>query len=588
MDNHRLILFAALSIVLLLLYDAWQAQFHPPVVTPPAKEMTGSPEAPRNSDTPSLTAINSVDQPQTDTRIKPLNGDAPQPSANSEQKNSVENKVQSSTQPSASTPATKNVSQSTRVRVKTDLLHVELDSKGADIKKVTLNKYPVKISEPNNPLVLFSDELPNVMISQSGFLGVTPDQTVNHLKDFTIDKDVYELAEGEQQLSVTFSWKGDLGREIRKVYTFHRNQYVIDLHYEVRNAGSTVWRGQHYRQIKRNEPSDKDQSRFVYTYTGGVVSRPDNAYEKVNFADMNSWKPENAFDQGGWVAMLQHYFLGAIIPADKDYNKFYTQISPSAGENFYIVGLLSKEVEVAPGTKADFDSKFYIGPKEQDRLEAANENLRLTVDYGILTVLARPLYWVLEKFHDWFGNWGVAIILVTLLVKLLFYKLSEKSFKSMAKMRKFQPKLQALKERFGDDKQRYSQAMMELYRKEKMNPFGGCLPMLVQIPVFISLYWVLLESVELRQAPFIFWIHDLSAKDPFYVLPVIMGISMFLQQKLNPSLMDPMQQKVMQLLPVFFTVFMAWFPSGLVLYWVVNNILGILQQWYITRKIEAQ
>ena len=584
MDNHRLILFAALSIVLLLLYDAWQAQFHPPLATPPAKEINAGNEPARNPDTPTLPTTSSGDQPH----VTPLENGGAKVAPIPESGQNAENKGQTaSTVAQAATPVTENVSK--RVKVKTDLLHVELDSKGADIKKVTLNKYPVTLEEPNNPLVLFTDELPNVMITQSGFLGATKAQTVNHLVNFEVDKDSYELKEGEQNVSVSFTWKDNDGREIRKIYTFYRNKYLIDLRYEVRNSGKTDWRGQYYRQIKRNEPNKANESRFTsYAYTGAVVSRTDDPYEKVKFSDMQAWKPENAFDKGGWVAMLQHYFLGAIIPAPDDYNKFYTQVSKSGGEEYYIIGLLSKEVDVAPGTQASFDSKFFIGPKEQDRLEAANKNLRLTVDYTFFTVIARPLYWLLEKFHDWFGNWGLAIILVTMMVKAVFYKLSEKSFKSMAKMRKFQPKLAALKERYGDDKQRYSQAMMELYRKEKMNPFGGCLPMLVQIPVFISLYWVLLESVELRQAPFILWIHDLSAKDPYFVLPLLMGISMFVQQKLNPSLMDPMQQRVMQLLPVFFTVFMAWFPSGLVLYWVVNNILGILQQWYITRKIEAQ
>ncbi|MGD8640620.1 MAG: membrane protein insertase YidC, partial [Gammaproteobacteria bacterium] len=253
----------------------------------------------------------------------------------------------------------------------------------------------------------------------------------------------------------------------------------------------------------------------------------------------------------------------------------------------YIVGVSSTETKIAPGQTGEFSSRLFVGPKEQDRLAGVAPNLELTVDYGVLTILAEPLFWLLELIHDYIGNWGWSIVLVTLIIKLVFYKLSKAAYTSMANMRKFQPKIQQIRERYGDDRQRMSQAMMDLYKKEKINPLGGCLPMLVQIPVFIALYWVLLESVELRQAPFILWINDLSTKDPYYVLPLIMGASMFLQQKLNPAPMDPMQAKILQFLPIIFTLFFAFFPSGLVLYWVVNNILSIIQQWHITRKIEA-
>lgn len=574
MDNHRIILFGALAIVLMLIYDAWQAQFHPPAPQPVVKEIA----KPMDSDTPAVGGGSDTPQPQQ--KLQPLN--PPSETAASPAKGTA---AATSGEAVASTSSAPAAPKSRRIRVNTDLLHVELDSKGADIRKVTLKKYPVKISEPNNALVLFNDELPELMITQSGFIA-NSGETVNHARFFQIEQDNYELKEGEDSLSLSFVWSGANGQELRKVYTFHRNQYLIDLKVELRNASNQDWRGQLYRQIKRNEPEKK--SRFIYTYTGAVVSGKEEVYEKVQFDDMKDWHPESPNIQGGWVAMLQHYFLGAIIPGKEDYNKFYTQVSPSGGQNYYIVGLLGNEINVTPGNQTSISTSYYIGPKEQDRLHHAAPNLRLTVDYGVLTVLARPLYWVLDKFFDWFGNWGVAIILVTLMVKLIFFKLSEKSYRSMANMRKFQPKIQALKERYGNDKQRFSQAMMELYRKEKINPLGGCLPMLVQIPVFISLYWVLLESVELRQAPFIFWIHDLSAKDPFYVLPLLMGLSMWGQQKLNPAPVDPIQQKVFQILPIFFTVFMAWFPSGLVLYWVVNNVLGMAQQWYITRKIEAQ
>jgi YidC/Oxa1 family membrane protein insertase len=300
---------------------------------------------------------------------------------------------------------------------------------------------------------------------------------------------------------------------------------------------------------------------------------------------MADWKPEQSFNKGGWVAMLQHYFIGAWVPDQEEQNHFYTRALDGGR---YLIGLSTAERAVPAGASTHFTSRLYIGPKEQDRLEHIAPHLRLTVDYGVLDIIAKPLFWLLEKIHDWVHNWGIAIILVTLIIKLVFYKLSETSYRSMANMRRLQPKLMALKERFGDDRQRMSQEMMRIYKEEKINPLGGCLPIVVQIPVFIALYWVLLESVELRHAPFIpHWINDLSSKDPYYILPILMGISMFIQQKLNPAPMDPMQAKVLKLLPFIFTLFFAFFPAGLVLYWVVNNILSIAQQWVITRRVEG-
>jgi YidC/Oxa1 family membrane protein insertase len=281
--------------------------------------------------------------------------------------------------------------------------------------------------------------------------------------------------------------------------------------------------------------------------------------------------------------MIQHYFLSAWIPDAAEPNLYYTKVLPPAR---YVLGLVGPELTVPPGQTQLFSSRLYVGPKLQDHLAEIAPGLELTVDYGMLTVLAKPIFWLLKRIHDLVGNWGWAIIILTLLIKLAFYKLSETSYKSMANMRKLAPRLQALKERYGDDRQKLNQAMMEMYRKEKINPLGGCLPILVQIPVFIALYWVLLESVELRQAAFILWLKDLSSPDPYYVLPLIMGVTMFIQQKLNPAPMDPMQAKVMMILPFVFTVFFAFFPAGLVLYWVTNNILSIAQQWVITRRVE--
>ena len=297
-----------------------------------------------------------------------------------------------------------------------------------------------------------------------------------------------------------------------------------------------------------------------------------------------SWEQDIERDvSDGWVAMLQHYFLGALIPERGSVEHFYTKTLSNAR---YVIGMIAPQRTIAAGESGVFGTRLYVGPKLQEEMKQVAPGLELTVDYGLLTVLAQPLFWLLKTIHKFIGNWGWSIVLVTLLIKLAFYKLSETSYKSMANMRKLAPRLQSLKERFGDDRQKLNQAMMEMYKKEKINPLGGCLPIAVQIPVFIALYWMLLESVELRQAPFMLWIQDMSSPDPFYILPLLMGVTMLIQQKLNPAPLDPIQAKVMMALPVVFTVFFAFFPSGLVLYWVVNNTLSIAQQWVITRRIE--
>jgi YidC/Oxa1 family membrane protein insertase len=485
--------------------------------------------------------------------------------------------------PPAEQTTTSSLEQSQRIHVVTDLLDVQIDTLGADIRRVALRTYPEKLNEPDNPVVLFRDEPPRVFIAQSGLVA-NAGQSVDHHARFAAEQTEYNLPSGDDQLQVTLTWQGDNGLIVNKIYTFRRNSFVIGMKVDVVNGTAEEWSGTLYRQLQRTDVAAKDKSRFIYTYTGGIISNDLNKYEKVDFDEMAGWKPEQSYIQGGWVAMIQHYFLGAWIPQQDQFNYFYTK---ALNNGRYIVGVSSTETKIAPGQTGEFSSRLFVGPKEQDRLAGVAPNLELTVDYGVLTILAEPLFWLLELIHDYIGNWGWSIVLVTLIIKLVFYKLSKAAYTSMANMRKFQPKIQQIRERYGDDRQRMSQAMMDLYKKEKINPLGGCLPMLVQIPVFISLYWVLLESVELRQAPFILWINDLSTKDPYYVLPLIMGASMFLQQKLNPAPMDPMQAKILQFLPIIFTLFFAFFPSGLVLYWVVNNILSIIQQWHITRKIEA-
>jgi YidC/Oxa1 family membrane protein insertase len=357
---------------------------------------------------------------------------------------------------------------------------------------------------------------------------------------------------------------------------------VVDIEHVVNNHGTAAWTGRQYRQLQRSEAAEAGQSKFIHTYMGGVIYSAEEKYEKIKFEDMLKQDLDRTIT-AGWAAMLQHYFLGALIPDSDSAEHYYTRALDGAR---YIIGMIAPARTIAAGDSGVFSTRLYLGPKLQDEMKQIAPGLELTVDYGLLTVLAQPLFWLLKAIHGLIGNWGWAIVLLTLLIKLAFYKLSETSYRSMANMRKLAPRLQSLKERFGDDRQKLNQAMMELYKKEKINPLGGCLPIAVQIPVFIALYWMLLESVELRQAPFMLWIQDMSAPDPYYILPLLMGATMLIQQKLNPAPMDPIQAKVMMVLPVVFTVFFAFFPSGLVLYWVVNNTLSISQQAVITRRIE--
>lgn len=557
MDNQRLVLFIALSLVILMIFTTWQAENQPPAQ---AVIESGTPGVGTENE-----AVARVDTPDAMPSMKGAASNAEMPTviANSES-------------------AQSQSAQGQRIIVSTDVLNLEINTAGGEISRVSLPMYPEEQDTPEIPFQLLDDRMPKYFVAQSGLLasqGKAPD----HHAIYTTDKTDYVLADGQNELRVALQWQSDDGIKVVKTFTFQRDSYVVGIDVDVQNASQQTWKGRSYEQFQRTEMAR--ESMFIYTYTGGVISSTWDPYEKVEFGDMAEWKPEQSYNSGGWVAMLQHYFLGAWIPAADAASHFY---SKSLADGRYLLGLSGEERSAAPGSSAQFNTRFYAGPKDQHRLEQIEPNLRLTVDYGILDILAKPVFWVMEKIYSVMGNWGLSIIFVTLIIKLIFYPLSAASYKSMANMRRLSPKLKALKERYGDDRQKMSQAMMEIYKKEKINPLGGCLPIMVQIPVFIALYWVLLESVEMRQAPFFLWLGDLSAKDPYYVLPLLMGISMFIQQKLNPPPMDPVQQKVMQALPIIFTAFFAFFPSGLVLYWVVNNCLSILQQWHITRRVEAQ
>jgi YidC/Oxa1 family membrane protein insertase len=400
------------------------------------------------------------------------------------------------------------------------------------------------------------------------------------------------LAPGENSVSVDLDWTSTEGVSYRKTFTFHRNSYYIDVTFSVYNQSVSDWLGYQYQQILRTQVVEKSSGLGFFgrlpSYKGGAIFTPEDNYEKIDFEDMSEANLARA-TPSGWVAMLQHYFVGALLPqADDAGYEFYSNVTQRDSAPRYLIGYkTTRSASVPVGATGTLGTRMYVGPKETQRMMKADAKLELTVDYGWLTPVSSPLFWIMTYIQRVVSNWGVSIILLTLLIKLVFFPLSAASYKSMARMKKMQPRMKTLKERFGDDKQKFQQAMMEIYKKEKINPLGGCLPIVIQIPVFIALYWVLLESVELRQAPFVLWIKDLSLQDPYYVLPVLMGASMFGQQLLNPAPMDPMQQKIMMALPLVFTVFFLWFPSGLVLYWLVNNVLSITQQWVITRKIQA-
>jgi YidC/Oxa1 family membrane protein insertase len=467
------------------------------------------------------------------------------------------------------------------IDVETDLFHIRIDTTGGDLRQVELLAYPATTDPDSPPFRLLNDSLPNLFVIQSGLRASVGTEPTHHVV-YTPEQTSYRMADAADELQVSMVWRSPEGVEVIKRYIFHRGSYAVDLQHEVHNNSGAEWQGRQYRQLQRTQVAETGQSSFIYTYMGGVIYSPEEKYEKIKFEDMTEAKLDRTITDG-WAAMLQHYFLGAVIPARGAADRYYTNTLSHAR---YVIGMIAPGRVVAPGSTALYETRLFIGPKLQDEMKQVAPGLELTVDYGLLTVLAQPLFWLLKTMHGLIGNWGWAIVCVTILIKLAFYKLSETSYRSMANMRKLAPRMKTLKERYGDDRQKLNQAMMEMYKKEKINPLGGCLPIAVQIPVFIALYWVLLESVELRQAPFILWITDMSSPDPYYILPLLMGATMLIQQRLNPAPMDPIQAKVMMMLPIVFTVFFAFFPSGLVLYWVVNNTLSIAQQWVITRRIE--
>ena len=544
MENMRLLLLVSLGFVGLLLWQAWQKDY--------------APEQPSNQET-------YIDQSNVtgDADSEITRDDLPEAVTTDE------------------TPPVRNETEGTpgkRIIVETDVYSAEIDTYGGDLRKIALKQYPISSDQPQIPYVLLEDSKGQFYASQGGLL--SKQSTANHHTIYQSEKNNYALAEGEDSVDIVLSWS-DENVHVEKIFTFHRNNYLFETTYRVKNLSDDNWNGRVYEQLHRKH--SEEARKMLPTFTGAAISTPEKRYEKIKFDDMEE-SPVSRESSEGWAAMLQHYFVSALIPEKDQTFHYYSKV---LNGDHYIIGLYGPQFTVEPGSSAERKMSIYSGPKSQKVLEKIAPGLELTVDYGVLWFIAKPLYWLLDKMHSLSGNWGWAIILVTILIKIFFYPLSAMGFKSMARMRNIQPRMLAIRDRYGKDKARLNQAMMELYKQEKINPLGGCFPILIQIPVFLALYWVLLETVEIRQAPFMLWIRDLSIADPYFVLPVIMGASMFVQQKLNPAPMDPVQAKVMQFLPIIFTGFFAFFPAGLVLYWVVNNILSIAQQWMITRQIEG-
>jgi YidC/Oxa1 family membrane protein insertase len=546
MDTTRFVLLVSLSLVIMLLWDAWQRDYGA-IQSQPAIEDIVVKDTPA-LDVPALPEAAVTELPEIHSPLE---------------------------------------KKAELIDVKTDLFHIQINLAGGNIEGTELLKFPVSLEEPDKKVRLLYYDSDTPYVTQGGLLSKDPAPT--HDAMFTAQNLSYSLSPDDESLQVPMFWQTEDGLAVKKVYEFFRDTYLINVRYELSNKTAKPWSGRAYGQIQRTDPGSR-MNGAVYTYTGAVISSPEKRYEKISFDDMQDEKLSRNI-VNGWVAMIQHYFVSALIPGtqteeDRYYTLFLDKTATGLQFDRFVIGLTTQPATAAPGETVVLEHKLYLGPKIQSRLEPIAPGLELTVDYGMLWFIAKPLFWCLEWFHSVVGNWGWSIILVTLMLKLLFYNLSAAGYRSMANMRRVQPKLLAIRDRYKNDRSRLNKAMMDIYKEEKINPLGGCFPILIQIPVFIALYWVLLESVELRQAGFILWIRDLSTPDPYFVLPVVMGVTMFVQQKLNPAPMDPVQEKVMLMLPFIFTVFFAFFPSGLVLYWVVNNILSIAQQWLIIRNLE--
>ena len=573
MDNRRFVLLCAFGVVMFFMYQAWQKDFAAPMPT----------SQPYSATPPSAADAAAADAPAT-----PSVSDLPQAGA------AANTPAASRENVSATPPA--ETAGSRRVSVSTDKLRVQLSTRGGDIRRVELLGIPISKAQPDSSLPLMDDRVPNFFQLQSGLVA-TEGEAPNHHSEFVAETQKVTLPEGANSVDVRLRWQDGAGRTVTKVYTFHRGRYDIDLRHEVENASSSEWKLSDYVRLWRHPFTAAEEPPFIQSFMGvGLYERRESGdyrFRKIDFSEIEEAPLGPLQQQGGWLAMLQHYFLAAVIPAEEAINSYSAKPLGVPGYPdlpAYRADSVGPLVSIAPGERHSFASRLYIGPKLQDQLGDVAPGLELTVDYGVLTILAEPLFSVLAWIHSFVGNWGWAIIILTLFIKGAFYKLSEHQYRAMARMRKFAPRIQSLKERYADDREGMQKAMMDLYKKEGFNPLGGCWPMLVQIPVFIALYWVLLESVELRQASWMLWINDLSSPDPYWILPICFGVSMFFQQRLSMSTatMDEMQRKMIMAMPVVLTVFFGFFPAGLVLYWLVSNLVGIAQQWLIYRKLDAE
>ena len=533
MDNRRLILLLVFSFSLVMLWDGWQKHTHPKVEAPIAGSTAGVP-------TPSAS-----------------------PGA-------------------AALPGQPAAVAAPMATIRTDLLVAEVSAQGGDIVRLELTQHKSSEDKTRN-YVLFDNGEKHNYSAQTGLIGTG---LPNHKTLFTLGAQNVELKDGQEAVTLRLEAPPTAdGVKVAKLITFHRGSYAAEVSYEITNGSSAPLAPHAYFQFTRDgKPAEQPGGFGVQTFTGPAIYTEAEKYQKVKFEDIAEKKAKFVTKSAdGWAAMVQHYFVAGWAPKEGEREFFANQVS----SDLYSAGVLVPVAAIAPGQTGKLSMPLYAGPQEQSRLEKFAKGFDLVVDYGWLTIIAAPLFWVLEWFHKLTGNWGWAIILVTIALKALFFPLSAASYKSMAKMKTLGPRLQRMKEQFGDDKMKMQQAMMDLYKREKVNPLGGCLPIVIQIPVFIALYWVLLGVVEMRGAPWLGWIQDLSAKDPYFILPIIMGVSMLIQMKLNPTPPDPIQAKVMMAMPIVFTFMFLWFPSGLVLYWVVNNVLSIAQQWQITRMIES-
>jgi YidC/Oxa1 family membrane protein insertase len=550
MDVQRVILVAALALISYMLVLQWNEDYgQQPTAQAPAASVSVYGSASTSSDLPNAIVAENISSGELPTTVA----------------------------------VTEGTSSAQLVTVKTDVLDVLIDAKGGDIIQVALPAYKATLGS-ELPFILLEQNANRTYVSQSGLVGTNgPDANPEGRPTYSVAKSEFTL-DGKDSINVDLVYSDAKGVSITKRYVFNKNSYTIGQEYIVNNGSSEPFQANLFAQIKRDQSADPNSSTDMgmQSYLGPVFSTTTDSYQKYDFDDVNEAN-FNDTTVDGWVAMVQHYFLSAWIPTP---GAEYTYSTRKLNGN-YIAGFVSPSFEVPAGGEKTVSASFYAGPKDVDQMEAAAPMLDRTLDFGWLWWIASPLYVVLKWIHGIVGNWGLTIICITLLVKALLFQLNAKAFKSMAKMRKFGPEMARLKELHGADRQKMSQAMMELYKKEKINPLGGCLPIVAQMPIFISLYWVLMESVELRHADFLY-LTDLSAKDPYFVLPIIMGVSMFIQQSLNPTPPDPMQAKVMKMLPIMFTFFFLWFPAGLTLYWVVNNVLSIAQQYVINKQIEAE